>query len=228
VLKVFLLVLIIAFIINSCRKDNKTTPQTISTAAVQQAKTWYENAYPVTSDVVASKITTQSVNTAAKATFDLSQIIKPDWQHPATYARLGSNVIEMPVEPGANFGLDIKNISASKKYNKTTFLLLNNGKGYQAYIMMIMADSAYVKNDFSKLAHNSYRQHDADGDVFYPKRALCGRVQVPKRAAGYAGLRQRDDRWQPDSAKCYYSSVKAGYRCGGTASLHRLVCRLLY
>jgi hypothetical protein len=74
----FLLVLIIAFIINSCRKDNKTTPQTISTAAVQQAKTWYENAYPVTSDVVVSKITTQSVNTGMNATFDLSQVIKPD------------------------------------------------------------------------------------------------------------------------------------------------------
>lgn len=39
---------------------------------------------------------------------DLSQWIKPDWQHPAGYKRLGKNVIEMPIDPGAKFSSALK------------------------------------------------------------------------------------------------------------------------
>ena len=47
--------------------------------------------------------------------------------------------------------------------------MLNDGQKYEAYIMTIIADSDYVKNDLSKLAHNTYRKHDADfsGKVLY-------------------------------------------------------------
>ena len=138
-----------------------------------QAKSWYESNYPV-SAAAKSSLAAQSIPATVKSTGDLSQLIKPDWQNAAKYNRLGKSVIEMPVDPGVNFGSDIKNATANKaysnkKYNRSYYLLLNDGKTYQAFIMMIMADSTYVNNNLGKLANNSYRKHDADfsGLVLY-------------------------------------------------------------
>ena len=82
----------------------------------------------------------------------------------------------MPVDSGNKFSSEFKNSTtntsyADKKYTRTSFLLLNDGGGYQAYVMMIMADPAYVNNDLTKLAHNTYRKLDADfsGLVLYFK-----------------------------------------------------------
>ncbi len=44
---IFLLLIIVGFIINSCRKDSKNNPETTLPVAISQAKTWYESAYPV-------------------------------------------------------------------------------------------------------------------------------------------------------------------------------------
>lgn len=89
----------------------------------------------------------------------------------------------MPIQSGSKFGAEFKNIFtgtiySDKKYNLTYFLILNDGKNYNAYLMMIMADPAYVNDDFTKLAHNTYRKHDADfsGLVLYftPKGRYIG------------------------------------------------------
>jgi hypothetical protein len=171
----------IAAIINSCRKDNKSTPQSVTDPKVAMAKQWYESNYAV--NVTNSKSGTKSINSISDSSIDFSQRIKPDWQHPATYTRLRQNVIEMPINPAGNFGSALRNLPgskkfASRKYNRSYFLLLNDSAGYHAYIMMIMADSAYVNNDFSKLNHNSYRKCDADfsGLVLYftPKGRYVG------------------------------------------------------
>ena len=47
--------------------------------------------------------------------------------------------------------------------------MIKDSTEYNAYILTIIADSAYVKNDLSKLSHNTYRKHDADfsGLVLY-------------------------------------------------------------
>lgn len=79
----------------------------------------------------------------------------------------------MPVDPDSKFGTILKkkvnNHAYSKTYTRSSFLLLKGPKGYQAYIMTIVADSSYIKNDPAKLANNTYRQHDADfsGLVLY-------------------------------------------------------------
>jgi len=57
----------------------------------------------------------------------------------------------------------------TKENSTSSFLLLSDGKNFEAYIMTVMADPAYLKNDHSKLSHNTYQKHDADftGHVFY-------------------------------------------------------------
>ncbi|MBA3829953.1 MAG: hypothetical protein H0X33_13515 [Taibaiella sp.] len=152
----FVLILV-AIVIHSCRKDSKSDAQ--SSPAVTAAKSWYESAYPVNNSVN-SKLITQSTG----GNHDLSQRIKPDWQHTISYIRNNKNVIEMPVDPGAKFASTFKigNKSLNKAYSRSYYLLMNDGKKYEAYILTIVADSAYVKNDLSKLTHNTYRKHDAD------------------------------------------------------------------
>ena len=170
-LATFSLLLITALIIHSCRKDNKQ-PATPPTAdiAVEQAKAWYQSTYPVAANAGTSHQTTNSISNTA---FDFSQHTQPDWKHAATYAKLGKNVIEMPVDSTAQFNFSLKNIAAAsyydKKYTRTYFLMMNDGKNYEAYVMMVIADPAYVKNDLSKLTHNTYRKYDADfsGAVLY-------------------------------------------------------------
>jgi len=47
-----------------------------------------------------------------------------------------------------------------QQYSRSSFLLLNDGKSYQAYVMTIIADSAYINGDISKLALTTYRKRD--------------------------------------------------------------------
>ncbi len=65
--------LLAVIIIYSCKKDNKNAPK--ADLAVAQAKAWYEGAYPASSSAD-GKLITQSTGNK-----DLSQWIKPDWQH---------------------------------------------------------------------------------------------------------------------------------------------------
>jgi len=169
----FILILI-AFALYSCRKDSKSDTQLLP--AVTVAKAWYENTYPVIAGEN-GKIIAQS----AGGRLDLSQLIKPDWQHSTSYVSDNKNVIEMPVDPGSKFASTFKigNKSLNKAYSRSYYLLINDSKKYDAYILTIIADSSYVNNDLSKLAHNTYRKQDADfSALFYTKGRLPGRVRL--------------------------------------------------
>src|ERR1700754_3578111 len=114
------------FIIHSCKKDKSEQTKIISIndPAVIQAKRWYENTYPLNS-TTNTKLATQSILT--ETGYDLSQVLKPDWQHPAKYSRFNDDVIEMPIEPGIDFGSDLKNATANKiysdkRYSRSSFL----------------------------------------------------------------------------------------------------------
>lgn len=165
-----LLFAIIVFVIHSCRKDIPGVLD-LNDPEIIQAKAWYESTYPQNAvKVNTSPVSSMSIGSTQQPT-DLSQIIKPDWQHNSSYVRLNKNVIEMPVDPSSKFsaGFSGGNIAYKKEYSRSYFLLLKDTKQYQAYVMTVMADSAYVNNDLSKLSHNTYSKHDADftGIVLY-------------------------------------------------------------
>lgn len=176
--KLYVLLVVIALsalIIESCKKDNHAEQQTtITDPAVIQAKSWYESTFPVNSN----KQNTQATTTNS----DLSQLIKPDWQHNASYTRFNKPVIEIPIDPSSKFNPSIKNKttgwSSNQAYSRSSFILLNNGSGYDAYVMTLIADSAYLKNDLSKLDRNKYNKRDANysGLVLYftPKGKYVG------------------------------------------------------
>jgi hypothetical protein len=172
-LNLCLVFLLAIFIIHSCKKENKFSQLSL-TDSVNQAKRWYETTYPVNTSINSKLTATQSINTASNSGVDYSQLIKPDWAHAANYKRFNKAVIEMPVDPSAAMTFSLKNKTTgqtvySKENSKTSFILLNDGKGYTAYMMTILADPSYLGNDHSKLANNTFRKHDADftGMVFY-------------------------------------------------------------
>lgn len=91
--KLFLFFAILAsiLIVYSCRKDSKSDSQVSQIAA---ARAWYESTYPINGSN-GGKLVTQGIG----GSHDLSQWIKPDWQHPAAYTRGGKNVVELPIDP---------------------------------------------------------------------------------------------------------------------------------
>jgi len=156
---------LVAVIINSCKKDAHTDQQNkVSDPVIAQAKSWYESTYPT-----GNKLSSQAI-TGKK---DWSQLIKPDWQHTASYSRFNQQVIEMPVDPSVKFASAIKNMTTgqttNQNYSRSSYILLNNGTNYDAYVMTLIADSAYIKNDLGKLARNTYSKREADfsGLVLY-------------------------------------------------------------
>ena len=181
-----------AVAINSCKKDSNTEQQNkISDPVILQAKGWYENTYPANNNKQATQATTVSK--------DLSQIIKPDWQHPASYSRFNKKVIEMPVDPSVKFNSSLKNMTtgqvSDRANSRSSYILLSDGSTYIAYIMTLIADSAYLKNDPGKLAHNTYNKRDADysGLVLYftPQgryvggwRYQDGKIVTPGKSSG--------------------------------------------
>jgi hypothetical protein len=203
-----------AVIINSCKKDSRNDQQnSVTDQAIAQAKTWYESTYPVSS----TKVTTQANGTNT----DLSQIIKPDWQHNASYTRFNKKVIELPLDPSSKFNPAIKNMttgrSSNSTYSRSSFILINNGSGYDAYVMTLIADSAYLKNDLSKLDRNKYNKRDADysGLVLYftPKgkyiggwRYKDGHIVVPGSQNNSSGVKVQSlgtSKLKPMSEDCY-------------------------
>ncbi|MFI5159142.1 MAG: hypothetical protein ACHQF4_09775 [Sphingobacteriales bacterium] len=160
----------IAFVINSCRKDAKT--QSLADPALNQAKTWYESTYPVAGNT--RMLITRSTMPAVSSNFDFSQHIKPDWNHAKKYTRLGKNVIELPIDPSGKLASAIKNqttgkVLNSKENSRSSFILLNDGKNYEAYVMTLLADSTYAKNHPGWASANTYQKRDLDfsGLVLY-------------------------------------------------------------
>lgn len=160
---------IIALItINSCKKDSHTGQQTdIIDPAVARAKSWYESTYPINITKLSTQATTSGI--------DFSQHIKPDWNHADTYTRFDDNVIEMPLDAiaSAKMGMSLKSEAGDHVYNsnysRSSFLLIKQMDKYNAYIMTIIADPVYLKNDLNKLDHNKYNKRDTDfsGVVLY-------------------------------------------------------------
>lgn len=162
---------------------------------VAQAKAWYEVSYP-SSVSTSGSLVTQSTGGSR----DLSKLIKPDWQHAASYVSNNKNVIEIPVDLGSRFSLTVKigSKALNRAYSRSSYLLISDSKSYQAYILTIIADSAYVGNDLSKLSHNTYRKQDADfsglalyyspkGDYLGGYAYKNGQVVVPATATQQTG-----------------------------------------
>jgi hypothetical protein len=140
--------IIVALIINSCRKESNNATKTDLAPVIAQAKAWYENTYP--QNTAKNSATTQTINSVANTVFDYSQHLQPDWRHPANYVRFSDNVIEMPIDPASTIYTALSNSPGAKavyqqQYSRSSFLLLNNGQNYQAYIMTIIADPGYLK-----------------------------------------------------------------------------------
>ncbi|MDB5008303.1 MAG: hypothetical protein JWP45_2696 [Mucilaginibacter sp.] len=122
-LSIFLLI-VIGSIINSCRKDNKSISQTVLPTPVAVAKLWYESSFPVHNNTN-GKLVTQGIG-SINTTVDLSQHIKPDWQHSTNYKRFGKDVIEMPIDPSGNIATALSNKPAAMLFikNNTAAVLL--------------------------------------------------------------------------------------------------------
>jgi hypothetical protein len=153
-------IVLICFFYDSCKKDiheGQNDPGIITNSDVSKAKTWYENMYSVSN-------THQSTQATIKS--DLSQVIKPDWSKNATYNRFNKQVIELPIDPSSKFTPTLNNKttgwSSNSAYSRSSFILLNNGSNWDAYVMTLIADSTYLKNDLSKLDRNKYNKRDAN------------------------------------------------------------------
>ncbi|NNU33211.1 hypothetical protein HK413_01735 [Mucilaginibacter sp. S1162] len=168
------------FVIHSCKKNfngNDADAQ-ITDPEVLNAKTWYEETYPI------NRIDKSGLQTNGVQEVDVSQKIKPDWQRPSHYKRFNDDVIEIPLDPSAKFNAVLKNTDYNKELNtpeqsRSSFLMLKNNGKYDAYIMTIIGDADYLKGDVAKLARNTYSKRDTNfsGLVFYftPKgRYLSG------------------------------------------------------
>ncbi|AYL98891.1 hypothetical protein [Mucilaginibacter celer] len=156
-----------AMIVGSCKKDNHSpgTPAA-ALAAVTEAKSWYENAYPAN-----TKLATQD----ASEDQDWSQGVKPDWSNGAVYTRFDDDVVEMPVDAtiSGKLNIGLKEQTSGTEFkaanSKSSFLLIKTLGTYHAYIMTIIGDPLYLKGDLTKLDNNKYNKRDSDftGVVLY-------------------------------------------------------------
>ncbi|QKJ31364.1 hypothetical protein HQ865_16875 [Mucilaginibacter mali] len=104
----------------------------------------------------------------------MSQLITPDWDNANDYTRLDKHVIEIPMDGAVNWQSDLKAGSTGKtntfkNYSRTSFLIFGSAENYTAYIMTVIADSAYINNDFTKLSQNTFQHHDPNfsGKLLY-------------------------------------------------------------
>jgi hypothetical protein len=165
------ILLCVVFIINSCRKDNSSnkTLSAINTQVVSLAKQWYDAKYPATSN---NKLITQSTGTGVQ---DWTQAFSPYWAKANTFVIDSLTFIELPALKKGDMamslksGMDPKSFNFSKSGSLTSLIIVNKSGAFYLYAMTILADSAYLKGDYSKVKNNTYRNRDKDftGEVFY-------------------------------------------------------------
>ncbi|WP_158798771.1 hypothetical protein [Pedobacter sp. L105] len=165
--------LILALFYLSCKKNNDANIPSNNVSDISQAKVWYDSLYSTSQKINSSTLSTIKEKGVIK-NYDLNQVIKPNWNNPTSYKKFGQNVIEMNIDPSNKFSSMLKNnlnnlTNTNPAYSKSSYILVNDGSGYQAYIMTLIADSSYLKGDIKKLANNTYRKRDIDysGLVLY-------------------------------------------------------------
>jgi len=159
------------FVINSCKKNIATAP--ISESKVLRAKAWYESTFPA-ANIKKNQMMTQSIGGVNTTNLDYTQLIAPYWDKYTSYTRDNKDVVEVPIDSSMSFAATLSNAQGGnaiykKEYSRTSFLIINDGQNTSAYIMTVIADSSYVKNNLSKLDNNRYNKHDPDfsGVVLY-------------------------------------------------------------
>ena len=201
-LVLFAFTVLIAATINSCKKDARTQQQqsAITDPAVLQAKNWYNNTY-MTATV--NKSVNSAVNADDYTPLNFAKNTKADWGSAVGYHRFSDDVLEIPIDPAAPVQADLKNLQTNeyfkKEYSKLSYLILKQGENYRAFIMLVIADSAYIKNNPAKLSNNKYNKKDDDfgGTVlyftpggkivsgwFYKNGALAGRLLTQASSSG--------------------------------------------
>ncbi|NVM63753.1 hypothetical protein FHW88_002042 [Mucilaginibacter sp. SG538B] len=144
-------------VVYSCKKENHTNKNAdLASPVILRAKNWYESVYPLVSKTSVLSTTNNP---------DLSRLVSPDWGRSKNYTRYDDDVIEAPINEDAQLNFDLSNNTGliyNNKYSRSWFLLLNKFDKYSAYVMTVIADSAYVKNNPDKLKLNSYNKHDAN------------------------------------------------------------------
>lgn len=159
-------VLIIAvLIIHSCKKDKLEQAKAINTInpAISQAKQWYDSTF--TSASSNSKQSTQSVGSRYR---DWSKKFLPYWAGASIFSQDGLTFIELPAIKKGDMALaytkpkDTANFDFGRSGTLTHLLIVKQQNNLSMYAMTILADTSYLKGDYSKLAHNSYQSMDSN------------------------------------------------------------------
>jgi len=151
-------------LVYTCKKTY-TEDATAPADVIAAAQAWYQNAYPHSSD---GNVINGIGNKA-----DISKFTSPNWDHANTYDRLGSHVVELPLD--STHLININTVSGTggryknNSLSRSWFLILNKTGTYTAFVMTVIADSGYIKNDFKKLQNNTYQKRDKDfsGTLLY-------------------------------------------------------------
>lgn len=162
-----LLLLITAFIVHSCRKSSVVDDPAMPD--VNAAKSWYEKTYPTAQNLKLMDMATAGQTTNG----DFSQIIKPDWGSATSYTKFNTNIIELPLDSAVRLGFAHNGPSTAPSYDKSlsksVFLIFGSPGSYKAYVVTLIADSAYVGNDYSRVSNLSYQNKPASfsGSILY-------------------------------------------------------------
>ena len=166
------IILMAAFIIHSCKKDNTAKNQAVSSEVmVSLAKQWYNAKYPATTGN--SKLATQSLGRGS--TQDWSKTFSPYWDKANTFLIDSLTFIELPALKKGNMAMSLNPNIDPNKFNfntsgsLTSLIIVNKSGVFYIYAMTILADSSYLKGNYNKVSNNTYRHRDADftGVVYY-------------------------------------------------------------
>jgi hypothetical protein len=166
-----LIIVSAALVIHSCKKDKPELSKTIAIndPTISRAKLWYDSTYTVAN--TNTKISTQSIG---KPSNDWNKMFKPYWAKANKFTQDGMTIVELPALKEGNMAMSFLKVDSSKfDFSKsgslTSLLIIEYQNNFTMYAMTILADSSYLKGDYSKLQNNTYQKKDKDftGRVYF-------------------------------------------------------------
>lgn len=159
--------LLFVFLFYSCRKESSievsvSTSDVTEILSIKSAQVWYENTHPKN-----TKSSTKTESTDIYESLGVLKSFDPDWKNATSYIKNAKTIIEIPINfpdkiSFLNHAVERGGFDFTKSASIVKYLIIKDSNSYKAYLMTIIGDSSYLKNDRSKLLKNNYKGRESD------------------------------------------------------------------
>ena len=173
-----ILLLLLFFGINSCKKDYIPNEDIEIISEVPPGIVGWYNQRAVNNGIVINGLHNYNPNESIKNE-DKKLTLEPEWAKAVSYKKGDSTIAEVPVNGKGRIAFstssrDPNSFDFEKSTSFTQFLFIQTPRKIRGVFMTIVAEDSYLKGNLKKLQNNSFRKKEKDFSGFVLYHSIKG------------------------------------------------------